>query len=38
LYSHVSAWRTRRALARSSSQNKRHLKLFKGHKDGYMRL
>lgn len=38
LYSHVSAWRTRRALTRSSSQNKRHLKLFKGHKDGYMRL
>ncbi|KAF0900503.1 hypothetical protein E2562_032109 [Oryza meyeriana var. granulata] len=38
LYSHVSAWRTRRALTRSSSQNKRHLKLFKGHKEGYMRL
>uniref|UniRef100_J3MQ31 Magnesium transporter n=2 Tax=Oryza brachyantha TaxID=4533 RepID=J3MQ31_ORYBR len=38
LYSHVSAWRTRRALTRSSSQNKRHLKLFKGHKEGYIRL
>uniref|UniRef100_A0A0E0LQX2 Magnesium transporter n=1 Tax=Oryza punctata TaxID=4537 RepID=A0A0E0LQX2_ORYPU len=38
LYSHVSAWRTRRALTRSSSHTKRHLKLFKGHKEGYMRL
>ncbi|XP_047050049.1 uncharacterized protein LOC124655134 [Lolium rigidum] len=38
LYSHVSAWRTRRELTRSSSQNKRHLKPFKGHREGYMRL
>ncbi|XP_066326117.1 uncharacterized protein [Miscanthus floridulus] len=38
LYSHVTAWRTRRELTRSNSQNKRHLKLFKGHKEGYMRL
>ncbi|KAG8086712.1 hypothetical protein GUJ93_ZPchr0010g10213 [Zizania palustris] len=38
LYSRVSAWRTRRALARSSSQNKRHLKFLRGHKEGYMRL
>ncbi|VAI76139.1 unnamed protein product [Triticum turgidum subsp. durum] len=38
LYSHVSAWRTRRELTRSGSQNKRHLKLFKGHREGYMRL
>ncbi|GJN12531.1 hypothetical protein PR202_ga30815 [Eleusine coracana subsp. coracana] len=38
LYSHVTAWRTRRELSRSNSQNKRHLKLFKGHKEGYMRL
>ncbi|KAL5229780.1 hypothetical protein ABZP36_028556 [Zizania latifolia] len=38
LYSRVSAWRTRRALARSSSQNKRYLKLLRGHKEGYMRL
>ncbi|VAI76141.1 unnamed protein product [Triticum turgidum subsp. durum] len=34
LYSHVSAWRTRRELTRSGSQNKRHLKLFKGHREG----
>uniref|UniRef100_A0ACD5ZVY7 Uncharacterized protein n=1 Tax=Avena sativa TaxID=4498 RepID=A0ACD5ZVY7_AVESA len=38
LYSHVTAWRTRRELTRSSSQNKRHLKPFKGHREGYMRL
>ncbi|KAF7109236.1 hypothetical protein CFC21_109531, partial [Triticum aestivum] len=38
LYSHVSAWRTRRELTRSGSQNKRHLKLFKDHREGYMRL
>ncbi|KAJ1267123.1 hypothetical protein BS78_07G032300 [Paspalum vaginatum] len=38
LYSHVTTWRTRRELTRSNSQNKRHLKLFKGHKEGYMRL
>ncbi|KQJ94948.1 uncharacterized protein LOC100834111 [Brachypodium distachyon] len=38
LYSQVSAWRTRRELTRSSSQNKRHLKPFKGHREGYMRL
>ncbi|XP_066326125.1 uncharacterized protein [Miscanthus floridulus] len=38
LYSHVTAWRTRRELTRSNSQNKRHLKLFKGHKEGYMCL
>jgi ABC-type glycerol-3-phosphate transport system permease component len=38
LYTHVSAWRTRRELTRSSSQNKRHLKPFKGHREGYMRL
>ncbi|KAG2581390.1 hypothetical protein PVAP13_6KG031900 [Panicum virgatum] len=38
LYSHVTTWRTRRELKRSNSQNKRHLKLFKGHKEGYMRL
>ncbi|CAL5009864.1 unnamed protein product [Urochloa decumbens] len=38
LYSHVTTWRTRRELKRNNSQNKRHLKLFKGHKEGYMRL
>uniref|UniRef100_A0A0A9GUH5 Uncharacterized protein n=1 Tax=Arundo donax TaxID=35708 RepID=A0A0A9GUH5_ARUDO len=38
LYSHVTAYRTRRELSRSNSQNKRHLKLFRGHKEGYMRL
>ncbi|AQK50935.1 zinc transport protein ZntB [Zea mays] len=38
LYSHVTSWRTRRELTRSNSQNRRHLKLFKGHKEGYMRL
>lgn len=38
LYTHVSAWRTRRELTRSNSQNKRHLKAFKGHREGYMRL
>ncbi|XP_044960554.1 uncharacterized protein LOC123411656 [Hordeum vulgare subsp. vulgare] len=38
LYSHVSAWRTRRELTMSGSQNKGHLKLFKGHREGYMRL
>ncbi|KAL6659507.1 hypothetical protein ACP70R_003547 [Stipagrostis hirtigluma subsp. patula] len=38
LYSHVTAWRARRQLSRSNSLNKRHLKVFKGHKEGYMRL
>ncbi|XP_062196091.1 uncharacterized protein LOC133899151 [Phragmites australis] len=38
LYSHVTAWRTRRELTRSNSQNKRHLKVFRDHKEGYMRL
>ncbi|KAL6857253.1 hypothetical protein ACP4OV_018635 [Aristida adscensionis] len=38
VYSHVTAWRTRRQLSKSNSLNKRHLKLFKGHKEGYMRL